>query len=106
MSSPLPTFPPQSVFIDFTDAVVNPSTGDYEITFPDLFAGTYTITVRDDTGCTLQLTQEVDYDETIFVPNIFTPNDDDVNETFTIRNLPTDGNIILIVSNRWGKVVF
>ena len=102
----VPTFPPQSVFVDFTDAVLNPATGDYEITFSDLFAGTYEITVRDDNGCTLLFTQEVDYDETIFVPNIFTPNDDGVNETFTIRNLPTDGNIVLIVSNRWGKIVY
>jgi gliding motility-associated-like protein len=101
-----PTFPPQSVFIDFTNAVLNPATGDFEITFSDLFAGIYTISVRDDTGCSLTLTQEVEFDDTIFVPNIFTPNDDDVNETFTIRNLPTDGNIVLIVSNRWGKVVY
>ena len=32
-------------------------------------------------------------------------DDDGVNETFTIRNLPSSG-IILIVSNRWGKVVY
>ncbi len=101
----VPTFPPQSVFIDFTDATLNPSTGDYEITFSDLFAGTFEIIVRDDTGCSIVLTQEVGYDDTIFVPNIFTPNDDGVNETFTIRNLPLNG-IILIVSNRWGKIVY
>jgi gliding motility-associated-like protein len=102
----VPTFPPQSVFVDFTDASLNSSTGDYEITFTDLFAGTYELTVRDDTGCILSLTQEVGYDDTIFVPNIFTPNDDGVNETFTIRNLPSADNIILIVSNRWGKTVY
>jgi gliding motility-associated-like protein len=101
----VPTFPPQSVFIDFTTATLDPSTGDYEITFSDLFAGSYEITVRDDTGCDIVLTQEVGYDDSIFVPNIFTPNDDDINETFTIRNLPSDG-VILIVSNRWGKVVY
>ncbi len=102
----VPTFPPQSVFIDFIDATLNPATGDYEITFSNLFAGTYDITVRDDTGCSIVLTQEVGYDDTIFVPNIFTPNDDDINETFTIRNLPISDGIILMVSNRWGKVVY
>ena len=101
----VPTFPPQSVFVDFTDTVLNPATGDYEITFNDLFAGTYEITVRDDTGCSVVLTQEVGFDDSIFVPNIFTPNDDGVNETFSIRNLPF-GGIVLIVSNRWGKVVY
>ena len=63
------------------------------------------IIVRDDTGCSITLTQVVGFDDTVFVPNIFTPNDDGVNETFTIRNLPSSG-IILIVSNRWGKVVY
>jgi len=101
-----PAFPPQSVFVDFTDAVQDPVTGNYGITFNDLYAGTYQITVRDNTGCTVILTQQVDYDESIFIPNIFTPNDDDVNETFNIRNLPTSGGIILIISNRWGKVVY
>lgn len=102
----VPMFPPQSVFVDFTDATYNAATGDYEIIFTDLFAGSYEITVRDDTGCTIVLSQSVGYDDTIFVPNIFTPNEDDVNETFTIRNLPTDGGIILVVSNRWGKIVY
>ncbi len=102
----VPAFPPQSIFVDFTNAILNPATGDYDITFSDLFAGTYEITVRDNIGCTIVLTQELGYDDSIFIPNIFTPNDDDVNEAFTIRNLPTDGNIVLVVSNRWGKVVY
>ena len=69
----VPTFPPQTVFIDFTDAILNPATGDYEITFSDLFAGTYEIIVRDDTGCSITFTQIVGFDDTVFVPNIFTP---------------------------------
>ena len=101
-----PAFPPQSVFVDFTEATQDPVTGDYEIRFPDLYAGVYEIIVRDATGCTVTLTQEVGYDETIFVPNIFTPNDDGINETFTIRNLPTDESIAMVISNRWGRVVF
>jgi gliding motility-associated-like protein len=102
----VPAFPPQSVFVDFTDAVPDPGTGDYVITFSDLFAGSYEITIRDDTGCNIQLTQVIDFDDSIFVPNIFTPNDDGVNETFAIRNLPTGNGMVLIVSNRWGKVIY
>jgi gliding motility-associated-like protein len=101
-----PTFPPQSVFLDFTDAIENPATGNYEITFNDLYSGTYEISVLDDNGCSITLTQEIEYDDSIFIPNIFTPNDDDVNETFAIRNLPTSGGVVLIVSNRWGKIVY
>lgn len=102
----VPTFPPQSVFVDFTNATLDQATGNYSITFQDLFAGEYNITVRDNTGCTLVLNQEVGYDDSIFVPNIFTPNDDGVNETFAIRNLPTGSGITLVVSNRWGKVIY
>jgi gliding motility-associated-like protein len=40
----------------------------------------------------------------LFVPNIFTPNGDNSNETFFIRNLPA--NCKLVVTNRWGKQVF
>jgi len=40
----------------------------------------------------------------LFVPNIFTPNGDNSNETFFIRNLPA--NAKLVITNRWGKQVF
>jgi gliding motility-associated-like protein len=101
-----PAFPPQSIFVDFMPAVEDPVSGDYQIIFTDLYAGVYEIIVRDTAGCSITINQEVGYDDSIFVPNIFTPNDDGVNETFTIRNLPTDGNIAMVISNRWGKVVF
>jgi gliding motility-associated-like protein len=41
----------------------------------------------------------------IFIPNVFTPNDDGANEVFFIRNLPDAGSE-LIVTNRWGKEVY
>ncbi|MBX2916289.1 MAG: gliding motility-associated C-terminal domain-containing protein [Cyclobacteriaceae bacterium] len=40
----------------------------------------------------------------LFVPNIFTPNGDNSNDTFFIRNLPA--NCKLVVTNRWGKQVY
>ena len=100
-----PTFPPQSVSIDFTEATLNNGTGNYDIAFNSLFAGTYEITVRDVNGCIVVINQVVGYDDTIFIPNVFTPNGDRTNETFYIRNLPTNGTELLI-SNRWGKTVY
>jgi gliding motility-associated-like protein len=44
--------------------------------------------------------------EVITVPNIFTPNDDAVNDQFEVMNLPLTGKHHLIVSNRWGNEVF
>ncbi len=40
----------------------------------------------------------------LFVPNIFTPNGDNSNDTFFIRNLPANSK--LVITNRWGKQVF
>ncbi|MBX2894243.1 MAG: gliding motility-associated C-terminal domain-containing protein [Cyclobacteriaceae bacterium] len=40
----------------------------------------------------------------LYVPNIFTPNGDNSNDTFFIRNLPA--NCKLVVTNRWGKQVY
>ncbi len=38
------------------------------------------------------------------IPNVFTPNGDQVNETFTIENLPASSNIVIY--NRWGNIVY
>nr|MBK9652705.1 gliding motility-associated C-terminal domain-containing protein [Bacteroidota bacterium] len=40
----------------------------------------------------------------ITIPNIFTPNGDNVNDVFFIKNLPD--NFLLTVVNRWGNIVF
>jgi gliding motility-associated-like protein len=39
----------------------------------------------------------------IRIPDVFTPNDDGINDTFTIQNLPP--NSLLKIYNRWGFVV-
>jgi gliding motility-associated-like protein len=56
-------------------------------------------------GCVVELTGRVKMDQTVYIPNIFTPNGDDVNDIFFIRNLPTD-NVKLVISSRWGKEVY
>jgi gliding motility-associated-like protein len=38
------------------------------------------------------------------VPNVFTPNNDNVNDVFTIQSLPP--NSVLTIYNRWGNVVY
>ena len=40
----------------------------------------------------------------IKIPNVFTPNGDQLNETFKIENLPP--NSLLTVYSRWGNVVY
>jgi gliding motility-associated-like protein len=72
--------------------------------FIALFAGTYTLTVRDGLGCERSINVDIPVDTDIFIPNIFTPNGDGVNDSFFIRNLPEGSK--LIISNRWGKEVY
>jgi gliding motility-associated-like protein len=61
--------------------------------------------VKDTLGCFIEKVVRVPLDTDIFIPNIFTPNDDGSNDVFFIRNLPTPG-AKLIITNRWGKQVF
>jgi gliding motility-associated-like protein len=63
------------------------------------------VEIVDSVGCFIELIARVPLDTDIFIPNIFTPNDDGLNDNFFIRNLPDEG-AQLIISNRWGKQVF
>lgn len=49
-------------------------------------------------------TIHIEKDCPLFIPNIFTPNDDQVNDEFKIRELP--GHYRLQVFNRWGNEVY
>jgi gliding motility-associated-like protein len=60
----------------------------------------------DANGCVLELVARVPLDTDLYVPNIFTPNDDGFNDTFFIRNLPITGGAQIVISNRWGKEVY
>jgi len=87
------------------EAVFNVEKLNYEIDFDGLPAGIYVIVVSDTLGCSLELSTLVPLDVDLFIPNIFTPNGDEFNETFYIRNLP-ESDVSLVISNRWGKEVY
>jgi gliding motility-associated-like protein len=44
--------------------------------------------------------------DTVVVPNVFTPNGDNQNDLFVIRNVETWSNGSLQVFNRWGALVY
>jgi len=96
-------------FNEARDWVEAERTGDnvnkYLVKFDSLWAGLYEISVVDDYGCEITVEHTVDYDEAVFIPNVFTPNDDGYNDNFYIRNLPDAGTTV-IISSRSGSVVF
>ncbi len=77
----------------------------FEYAFSDMPAGRYLIEVMDAAGCVLEIVGRVERNTDLFIPNVFTPNNDGINDTFQIRNLPDSGSRLLI-TNRWGKEVF
>jgi gliding motility-associated-like protein len=79
----------------------------FEMTYSRIPPGRYSVEVTDSVGCSIELIARVPLDGDIFIPNVFTPNDDGSNDVFFIRNLPPAPSVNeLIISNRWGKEVF
>ena len=82
-----------------------PSNSYFPVVFDELWPGRYEISVMDIYGCLITLEYEVGRDTTLFIPNVFTPNNDGYNDEFFIRNLPPSGTQ-LYVTNRLGKTVY
>ena len=72
--------------------------------FRKLSPGNYLIRAVDDSGCVAETLVECEEDLAFFVPNLFTPNNDGVNDKLEIRNLPAGCR--LVVKDRWGREVF
>lgn len=74
-----------------------------EISLAD--TGNIQVTLRvpeDNEGCTPPLIRTIQSSE-LFIPNIFTPNVDGINETFQIIS---NYNVDIKIFNRWGRPVF
>jgi gliding motility-associated-like protein len=74
--------------------------------YPKIPPGRYTVDVVDSLGCSVSMIVRVRMDTSVpeKLLTIFTPNDDGVNDTFYVRNLPENSK--LIITNRWGKEVY
>lgn len=75
-------------------------------------AGTYIVTVTDKNGCivsdTVTIKEQADaLPINLFMPNAFTPNDDNLNETYPGNHYADPGSpYILRLYNRWGEMIF
>ncbi|MEN8251037.1 MAG: gliding motility-associated C-terminal domain-containing protein, partial [Bacteroidota bacterium] len=78
--------------------------GEHIHLFALLPEGNYIVQVRDANGCIFPIAQPITYKTDLFIPNVFTPNNDDYNEYFKILNKPD--NTKILITNRWGIKVF
>jgi gliding motility-associated-like protein len=70
--------------------------------------GTYTITLRlkDVDGCVVSFTREIVITDFFFeIPNVFTPNDDGVNDHFYPKFLYIQ-DIHVLIMNKWGELIY
>lgn len=76
-------------------------------TFGSTLQGTYTVSASDECGQSVSEDLEFIVCDT-WVPNVFTPGDNDLNELFEIDGLNAQSfpNSKLTIFNRWGNVVF
>ena len=81
------------------------------LTYPEGQVGTYpiTLTVTTGEGCSDSITLEIDIvpDIILYVPNSFTPDDDEHNQTWLIHVEGIDlENFKLEIFNRWGEIIW
>ncbi len=68
--------------------------------------GTYTVTITDANGCTLELTIVLEQPDDLAMPTGFTPNGDGQNDAFVVHGLAGYPNNQITIFNRWGNVVY
>lgn len=79
--------------------------------FPDLIADEYYVQLfaYNNYGCEKSVTQLliVREDQTLYIPNSFTPNGDGDNDYFFVKGVELDPNAYsLLIYDRWGSIVF
>ncbi|MFT6280291.1 MAG: gliding motility-associated-like protein [Salibacteraceae bacterium] len=84
------------------------STGSSDLNAEGLAPSTYDITITDDHLCAQVFTFEItmNYDECLIIPNTFTPNGDNYNDTWVLGNIDLYPDVSVKIFNKWGNEVF
>jgi gliding motility-associated-like protein len=69
-------------------------------------AGTYSVTVTNESGCIEQGSVNVKEPEAIKLPNTFSPNGDGFNDFYVIKGIQGYPDSQLDIFNRWGNLVY
>ncbi len=71
--------------------------------------GQYEVEVMDSNNCVVDLGTFVLIEnpvDCISIPNAFTPNDDDINDTWIIENIEIFPGAYIYIYNRWGQEIW
>ncbi|MAZ58293.1 MAG: hypothetical protein CMP56_02645 [Flavobacteriales bacterium] len=115
----LNNIPDPNVLVDYHQEYLQllEDTTDYSI--GGLSYGTYYITMIDEYGC--QFTEQIDisdencklefgsqqWDNCLFIPSVFTPNADGINDFWDIYNIELyEPGVNVKIFNRWGQIVY
>lgn len=71
-----------------------------------LSATTYFMTATSPEGCNFYSEVIVNVLDSVFIPNVFTPNSDGVNDTWEIKLIDQFPKAEITVFDRWGQIVF
>ncbi len=85
------------------------STGDTTQNIYNNVSGIYSVIIRDNNNCELELDDlEINFNESVCIniPSSFTPHGDGTNDTWILRNIDLYPNAVIKVFNRWGNEVF
>lgn len=98
---------PGGIWTNSTDAVVN---GVFDPQITGVFTFTYTVTSPECGDIKADLIVNVSQancnDNTIVIPQGFSPNDDGIGDKWVVRNIEQYPNNTLLIFNRWGEEVF
>lgn len=67
---------------------------------------TYTIDVKNSSGCEARDTIHITIYERIWIPDAFTPNGDGMNDVLQLPGIEAFPEAVVTIFNRWGEVVF
>lgn len=91
-----------------TDAASNVALSDSSA-ITNLRSGTYHMIITDENGCSYSLKNVRIPDNSnacIHIPNVFTPNDDGINDTWELSHIDMYPDAKIFVFNRWGQKMY
>ncbi|NMC98418.1 MAG: gliding motility-associated C-terminal domain-containing protein, partial [Bacteroidales bacterium] len=74
----------------------------------NISSGFYELTVSDNKNCnhTAQFTVHAEPNECLLIPELITPNGDNVNDNFEIKGIEYFSEVDIEIYNRWGNKIF